>query len=126
MINQEQLEDIRDKFTLPAFSTMWPIIHQRYQAMGFQDHLSDKERINEYKYIVEQYRKYIAGHEKQILKYENNLEDMLKVIEELITKAPEVDIERKVLVYYTLRDDWLTDLYNAVILILQLKEDSNV
>ena len=126
MTTEAELEEIKDKFTLPSLSAMWPIISQRYKAMGFHDVLTDAQMIEEYKYVLMQYRKYVGSHEQEILKHINNLDDMLKVIEELIDKAPELDTQRKILVYNTIRDDWLTDIYNTVVSVLQAREEEDV
>ena len=109
--------DVRDSisrlFELPTVLNMWPTIQKTYTMLGFKDVLTDEKMISEYKYIVEQFRKYVSSHEKQILKCEN-IEAMLIAVEKMIKKAPEVDLDRKVLVYYQIRDSWLWNLYTYI------------
>lgn len=109
--------DIRDSisrlFELPTVLNMWPTIQKTYTMLGFKDVLTDEKMISEYKYIVEQFRKYVSSHEKQILKCEN-IEAMLIAVEKMIKNAPEVDLDRKVLVYYQIRDSWLWNLYTYI------------
>lgn len=109
--------DVRDSisrlFELPTVLNMWPTIQKTYNMLGFKDVLTDEKMISEYKYIVEQFRKYVSSHEKQILKCEN-IEAMLIAVEKMIKNAPEVDLDRKVLVYYQIRDSWLWNLYTYI------------
>lgn len=109
--------DLRDNiakmFELPTFLNIWPTIQKTYNMLGFKDDISDERMISEYKYIVEQFRKYVSSHEKQVLKCEN-IEAMLTVVEKMIKSAPEVDLDRKVLVYYQIRDTWLWNLYTYI------------
>lgn len=109
--------DVRDSisrlFELPTVLNMWPTIQKTYTMLGFKDVLTDEKMISEYKYIVEQFRKYVSSHEKQILKCEN-IEAMSMAVEKMIKNAPEVDLDRKVLVYYQIRDSWLWNLYTYI------------
>ena len=109
--------DLRDSiakmFELPTFLNIWPTIQKTYNMLGFKDDISDEKMISEYKYIVEQFRKYVSSHEKQVLKCEN-IEAMLTVVEKMIKSAPEVDLDRKVLVYYQIRNTWLWNLYTYI------------
>lgn len=109
--------DLRDNiakmFELPTFLNIWPTIQKTYDMMGFKDTLTDEKMISEYKYVVEQFRKYVSSHEKQILKCES-IESMLAIVEKMIKSAPEVDLDRKVLVYYQIRDTWLWNLYTYI------------
>lgn len=109
--------DLRDgvsrMFELPTVLNMWPTIQKTYSMLGFKDVLSDEKMISEYKYIVEQYRKYVSSHEKQVLKCES-ISAMAEAVEKMIKNAPEVDLDRKVLVYYQIRDSWLWNLYNYI------------
>lgn len=109
--------DVRDSisrlFELPTVLNMWPTIQKTYTMLGFKDVLTDEKMISEYKYIVEQFRKYVSSHEKQILKCEN-IEAMSIAVEKMIKNAPEVDLDRKVLVYYQIRDSWLWNLYTYI------------
>ena len=106
-------DHLKSMFELPTVLNMWPTIQNAYSMLGFKDVLSDEKMISEYKYIVEQYRKYVSSHEKQVMRCEN-LEEMASAVEKMIKNAPEVDLDRKVIVYYQIRDTWLWNLYNRI------------
>lgn len=117
------IEEIESRFELPSFISLWYPIQTRYKVMGFNDPMADEEMIEEYKYVKEQYCKYISSHQKGILDKRQDLDKMLKYVEGLISKADDVSTDRKTLVYYTMRDDWLVDLYNTIVTELQKRED---
>ena len=73
--------------------------------MNFKDSLSDKERINEYKYVYEQYLKYIFKNQDVILNVEKNYKRMLMEAEELRKRTSDSATERKKLVYQSLRNE---------------------
>ena len=123
ILYDKTIKEIESMFLMPTLYKMWPDIQTRYMQMGFKDNLSDSEMIAEYTYILEQYRKYISSHQKEILSHRDDLEKMLEVVEVLIEKAPEKDMERKILVYNTLRDDWLIDLYNVIVMGIADREE---
>jgi len=123
ILYDKTIKEIESMFLMPTLYKMWPDIQTRYMQMGFKDNLSDSEMIAEYTYILEQYRKYISSHQKEILSNRDDLEKMLEVVEVLIEKAPEKDMERKILVYNTLRDDWLIDLYNVIVMGIADREE---
>lgn len=123
ILYDKTIEEIESMFLMPTLYKMWPDIQLRYAQMGFKDDMPDSEMISEYTYVLEQYRKYVSSHQKEILSNRNDLEKMLQVVEELIEKAPEKDMERKTLVYNTLRDDWLVDLHNVIVAGIQDREE---
>lgn len=123
ILYDEAIKEIESRFVLPSFINMWYPIQTRYQVMGFKDPMTDGEMIEEYKYVKEQYCKYISSHQKGILDKRQDLDKMLEYVERLISKADDVSTDRKTLVYYTMRDDWLIDLYNTIVTELQKRED---
>lgn len=113
-------ELIQNEFVIPTFVDFWYNIDSKYQAMNFKDSLSDKERINEYKYVYEQYLKYIFKNQDTILNGEKNYKRMLREAEELRKRTSDSATERKKLVYQSLRNEWLDNL------IYYLKDINNV
>lgn len=110
----ECLDTIKDEFRTPDLLDCWSILLQKYETMGFTDQLTDAQRIEEFSYIVDQYRKFIGAKEKPILSYSYDLNKMLYYVEELIEKTKDKSNERKVLVYYVLRNEWLIHLRNLI------------
>ena len=110
----DYMELIQTEFQTPDLMGQWQDLLRRYREMGFTDPLTDSQRIEEFTYIVEQVRKYIFSKEKSILSYSHDLNKMLAFVDELISKAPEKSLERKTLVYYALRDEWLVHLRNDI------------
>ena len=96
-----------------AFEQTWMDIKQEYEVLGFSDKLADQERIDEYKYIAQQLRKYKFSKQDQIVNHDT-VEDMMKEIEGLIGGAAEYGDARKVIVYNFMRDHWLVNMYNTM------------
>lgn len=97
------------------FQSMWFALNGKYKALDFQDDISDSVRIQEYKWIVQQFRKYISSHKEDILFDCQDGNEMLECIGNLLGNAAEYGDERKVIAYNFIRDDWLMELQNYVI-----------
>ena len=106
-------EDLEMLFNMPSFYNMFIILNSKYEELNFKDKISDSERIAEYTWITQQYRKYISRQHDVILAH-NKLEDMLKEIEEMISKANEYGSNRKEIVYNAIRDEFLTNVYRII------------
>jgi len=109
-IDKETLELL---FNMPSFYNMFIILNSKYKELDFKDDISDSERIAEYTWITQQYRKYISRQHDTILSHDN-LVDMLKEIEDMITKANEYGSNRKEIVYNAIRDEFLTNTYRII------------
>lgn len=111
----EETDEYRDlierAFQVPGFVELWPYIQSKYQEMGFKDHLTDREMIQEYKYISEQYRKFIFKRQDAIMAIADNPELVMDLVSDQISKLTESPTERKQLVYSAIRDEWLVSLY---------------
>ena len=90
---------------------MWFNVKQWYEALGFTDPLSDQQRIDEFKWIVQQLRKYMFSKQDVIVGHEN-LEGMVAEVDNLLSKAEEYGDERKKIVYNFMRDHWLYEIRN--------------
>ena len=122
---EEQYEDIldliRDEFKTPDLLAYWPELLRRYKEMGFSDPLTDEQRIKEFTYIVQQVRKYVFSNQKIILSHLYDLPRMLAVVDDLIEKRTETSDERKKLVYYAVRDEWLAHLRSQILWAIELQ-----
>ena len=106
--------DLESAFWPRDFQSMWFVLNSKYKALDFHDDISDDIRIGEYKYIVQQLRKYMSNHQEEILNDCDSPEMMLDAIDYLLTKAGEYGNERKEIAYNFIRDDWLMELRNYV------------
>lgn len=125
MDTEEILETIKAEFRTPDLMTYWPELLRRYKEMGFTDPLTDAQRIDEFIYIVEQIRKFVFTKEKTILSYSHDLNKMLDVVDDLIAKSKEKSPERKTLVYYAIRDEWLLHLRNTISIGIEYQKELN-
>lgn len=114
-LTNEQREYLEQLLRMTDFSSMYDVIHAEYKHRELGIGLADEERIAEYKYIVEQLRKYIGSHVDQIRDHGADLQGMLEEIIAMISTASEIDTERKKLVYSFMRDRWLLEVYNGIV-----------
>lgn len=114
----ELKQELEGAFVQRDFQSMWFLLNAKYEAMAFKDNIADSIRIQEYKYIVQQYRKFISGQRDAFMEC-TTVEEMLQLIDNLLMNAAEYGKERKELVYNFVRDDWLYGLQNFIIQIMQ-------
>jgi hypothetical protein len=114
MEDSEAIKSIKDLFKTPSLLGLWPLCKAKYEELGFTDELSDRDKIDEYTYIYEQYKKFVFSHQVPVLKHSRSLYSMNEYVEELIAKTAEKADTRKKLVYFALRDDWLTVLWQTI------------
>lgn len=96
---------------------MWFICKATYENLGFND-ATDQQKIDEYKWIVQQLRKYMFSKQEPIMSCKD-LETMINEVDVLISKASEYGDERKVIVYNFMRDHWLFELRNYLVQLWQ-------
>ena len=119
------LGSVEEMFRLPSFEAMWDICHTKYGQLCFSDRISDEERIAEYKWITQQFRKYVFSHQTPINKaFENGgVEGVLSQIEELMQSASEYGTDRKTLAYTFIRDNWLANLHQLFSYLAETEEE---
>ena len=126
MAYKDEISDIRECFREVPLLGYWQGIKRVYELMGFNDPMTDSQLIDEYSYISEQMRKFVSKKYNEVMQYEDDLAAMSEKVEEIIGKVDESSKERKMLVYYMLRDDWLVQLYNIILMTmddLQVEEE---
>lgn len=111
---RSDIQEIESCFTEIPLLGYWAAIKQTYENMGFNDPMTDTQIIEEYSYISEQMHKFISKKRSEIMQYDDNLERMLDVVNDIISKVDETSKDRKTLIYYMLRDDWLAQLRNII------------
>lgn len=113
MVEQELKNQILYMFRSSDFESMWYVCKKMYENLGFTD-VTDQEKIDEYKWIVQQLRKYMFTKQDEIVNL-NDLDEMMDHVELLIGRAEEYADERKKVVYNFMRDHWLLELRNHLL-----------
>ena len=121
MVDEGLQQQILLMFRARDFESMWFVCKASYENLGFKD-ATDQQKIDEYKWIVQQLRKYMFSKQDEILGCVD-LDDMIKHVEDLIAKASEYGDERKEIAYNFMRDHWLFELRNHLV---QLWQDSMI
>ncbi len=108
---------------VPTFTALWPQIHEFYMSLGFQDPMTDSQRIEEYKYISDQLGKFVGIHFEEFLSYESDLKKLADEIEDQMSRNSVTPNDRKKIVYCIMRDEWLHQLWQLVLVMLQDQPD---
>lgn len=116
MASNDDITDIRNCFQEIPLLGYWAAIKQTYMNMGFTDPMTDSQKIDEYAYISEQMHKFVSKKYNEIMQYEDDLNAMAEKVEDILERVEENSRDRKTLVYYMLRDDWLIQLHNIILL----------
>lgn len=114
-----QRDTLMGFFRMRDFRSMWDVIYTEYENKHLGKELDDNELIEEFQYITQQLRKYISKNQDQILDHGADLEAMLKEIEDMLGNAAEYAKERKELVYNFLRDQWLLELHDGIVWLME-------
>ena len=122
MVESSLKNQILLMFRAKDFHGMWFIIKQNYEELGFSDPMTDQQKIDEYKWIVQQLRKYMFSKQDEIMAC-GSIEDMIDFVDMLIGKADEYAEERKKIVYNFIRDGWLYELRNYLSMLLYEAQD---
>lgn len=120
MVDDVLKQQILLMFRARDFESMWFVCKATYENLGFD--AGDREKVDEYKWIVQQLRKYMFSKQNQIIEC-GNLDDMIAIVDDLIGKADEYGDDRKHIAYNFIRDHWLFELRNHLV---QLKLDNMI
>ena len=114
-----QREVLDSFFMMKDFRSMWDIIYNEYETKHLDTWMYDDDMLKEFQYINQQLRKYISSHQDQIMDHGSDFEAMLKEIEELLGTASEYADNRKELIYNFLRDQWLVELHDGIVWLME-------
>ena len=85
----------------------WESLCGTYEALRFTDQLSDAERLDEYKWIVQQMNSFLSKVRTRLLSC-RDIDAMLEMLGSTFTPAGKVELStRKALVYQKLRQQWI-------------------
>lgn len=110
---------------VPNFIQQWQEIDDKYNSFRWQDKLSDRERIQEYKEINKNYKQYITNKRKEILDLIDKPGQLYKELNKWIIIEPQASTrgwERWFIVYVKLYKEWLLVIRKFVKDILDLKK----
>ena len=96
------------------FQAMWFVLNNKYSALEFTDTITDEQRIAEYKWIVQQFRKYLSSKKEVILHDCQTADEMLVLTDNWLNVANEYGNDRKTIVYNFVRDDWILELQGYI------------
>ena len=118
-----QRDVLNSFFMMKDFRSMWDIIYNEYETKHLGKDIDDEEKILEFQYINQQLRKYMSSHQDQIMDHGADFEAMLKEIDELLGTASEYADTRRELVYSFLRDQWLIELHDGIVWLMDNIEE---
>lgn len=85
----------------------WESLCDTYDALRFTDPLSDVERLDEFKWIVQQMNSFLTKMRTKLLSC-RDLEAMIEALASTTQPAGRMDLSaRKALVYQKLRQQWI-------------------
>lgn len=85
----------------------WESLNDTYDALRLTDPLSDTERLEEYKWIVQQMNSFLTKMRTKLLSCKD-LEAMVEMLGTSFTPMGKVDLSaRRALVYQKLRQQWV-------------------
>ena len=118
MTVEERLKELIDQ-AFSNFDTLdnWSVFTSKYKQLEFTDELTDDMRIAEFKWIGEQFRKYVNTRESTI----RQNYDPYRIREQLYKYLEDAKVEyteRKRVAYASIRNDWLRNLLVGVHLII--------
>lgn len=117
MVDEALKQQVLLMFRARDFESMWFICKATYENLGFKD-ATDQQKIDEYKWIVQQLRKFMFSKQDAIIGCKD-LDTMIEAVDGLIADAAEYGDERKVIVYNFMRDHWLYELRNHLVQLWQ-------
>ena len=126
MYRQESITSIRDWIESETrhidVIASWESLCDTYDALRFTDHLSDAERLEEYKWIVQQMNSFLTKIRTKLLSCKD-LEAMVEALKASYTPAGKIDLSaRRALVYQKLRQRWMGTTINQLMAMLEQQE----
>jgi hypothetical protein len=105
----------------------WESLCDTYDALRFSDPLSDAERLEEYRWIVQQMNSFLTKMRTRLLPCKD-MEAMAAALEDSLVPSGKMELgSRKALVYQKLRQQWvmteLARLRTALAQEIEMEED---
>ena len=102
----------------------WESLNDTYDALRLTDPLSDTERLEEYKWIVQQMNSFLSKIRTKLLSCKD-IEAMTEMLAKSINPIGKVELaERKSLVYQKLRQRWMMTKISELSLMQAQQEET--
>ena len=102
----------------------WESLCDTYDALRFTDQLSDAERLEEFKWIIQQMNSFLSKTRTKMLSCKD-IEAMVTMLSSSITPTGKVELaERKSLVYQKLRQRWMMTKISELSLMQAQQEET--
>lgn len=126
MTGQESVTSIRDWVDEETrhidVVASWESLCDTYETLRFSDPLSDAERLEEFKWIVQQMNVFLTKMRKKLLSCKDQ-DAMMEMLGASFTPAGKVDLSgRKPLVYQKLRQQWIRTTMARLRTMTQMEE----
>lgn len=119
-------EWVEDETTHVDVITSWEVLNDTYDMLRLTDPLSDAERLEEYKWIVQQVNSFLSKMRTKLLSCKD-VDSMIECLAATMTPAGKVELStRRALVYQKLRQQWIvTRLRTLQMMAEQEKEEED-
>lgn len=88
----------------------WENLYSAYDTLRFTDHLSDNERLDEFKWVVQQMNAFLTRIRTKLLICKD-IDAMLETLSQnVVPKGKTELVERRALVYQKLKQQWIKSL----------------
>jgi len=104
----------------------WESLNDTYDMLRFTDPLSDAERLEEYKWIVQQMNSFLTKMRTRLLSCKD-LEAMVEMLGASFTPTGKMELStRRALVYQKLRQQWVrTEMTRLQMMLAQKEEEQD-
>jgi hypothetical protein len=104
----------------------WESLNDTYDMLRFTDPLSDAERLEEYKWIVQQMNSFLTKMRTRLLSCKD-LEAMVEMLRTSFTPTGKMELStRRALVYQKLRQQWVrTEMTRLQAMLAQKEEEQD-
>ena len=120
-VEQDIRASIEAMFYTPNYCDLYMHINQVREMLGLDKVLLDTV-IEENKWVVEQFRKYVGSHQAPVMKH-SEYPSMLEAVEQMIEKAEETNTAPRELLYMFLRDEWLSQVHTVILNAMEALSD---
>lgn len=100
----------------------WENLCDTYDALRFTDKLSDADRLEEFKWIVQQMNSFLTKMRTKLLSCKD-VEAMVDALKASYTPAGKIDLSaRRALVYQKLRQRWMGTMIGKMTMVMEQME----
>lgn len=129
MFRQESTTSIRDWIEDETrhidVIASWESLCDTYDMLRFVDHLSDAERLEEYKWIVQQMNSFLTKMRSKLMSCKD-AETMAEMLRASYTPTGKVDLSsRRALVYQKLRQQWVSTAISGITIMMEMEEEQD-